>query len=52
MAIKLMPPGVLAEHRGQAQKIAAEGKVINRTAAVVVVILWVSLAVLAVYVVA
>ena len=52
LAIKLIPPGVLAEHRAQAQKVAAEGKLINRTAAVVVVILWVSLAVLAVYLVA
>src|SRR3712207_3199577 len=47
LAIKLIPPGVLAEHRAQAQKVTAEGKPINRTAAAVVAILWVSLAVLA-----
>ncbi len=52
LAIKLIPPSVLAEHRAQAQKVAAEGKPINRTAAAVVAILWVSLAVLAVYLVA
>ena len=52
LAIKLIPPGVLAEHRAQAQKVAAEGKPINRTAAAVVAILWVSLVVLAVYLVA
>ena len=52
LAIKLIPPGVLTEHRAQAQKVAAQGKPINCTAAVVAVILWVSLAVLAVYLVA
>ena len=52
LAIKLIPPSVLAEHRAQARKVVAEGKPVNRTAAVVVVVVWVSLAILATYLVA
>ena len=51
LAIKLIPPDVLAEHRVQARKGAAKGRPVNRPAAVVVVVVWVSLAVLAIYLV-
>jgi hypothetical protein len=42
----------LAECREKARTIAAEGKPVNRVSAVVVVAVWVSLAVLAVWLVA
>jgi uncharacterized membrane protein YkvA (DUF1232 family) len=52
LAIKLIPPGVLAEHRAQARKVAAERKPVNRAAAVIVVVVWLSLAVLSIYLMA
>jgi uncharacterized membrane protein YkvA (DUF1232 family) len=44
LAIRMIPSGVLAECREKARTIAAEGKPVNRVAAVVVVALWISLA--------
>jgi uncharacterized membrane protein YkvA (DUF1232 family) len=51
-AIKLIPRGVFAEHRKRARAVAAEGKPVNRVAAAVVVVVWISLAALAIYLVA
>jgi uncharacterized membrane protein YkvA (DUF1232 family) len=52
LAIKLIPPGLLAEHRAQARAFAAEGKPVNRAAAAFVVVVWFSMAALAFYLVA
>jgi uncharacterized membrane protein YkvA (DUF1232 family) len=38
LAIKMIPPDVLARHRAQARKVAAEGKLVSHAAAVVVVV--------------
>jgi uncharacterized membrane protein YkvA (DUF1232 family) len=52
LAIRMIPSEVLAECREKARTIAAEGKPVNRVAAVVVVAVWVSLAMLAIWLVA
>ena len=52
LAIKMIPPNILAEHRAQARAFAAKGKPVNRAAAAVVVVVWFSMAALAVYLVA
>ena len=52
LAIKVIPPGILAEHRAQAGTFAAKGKPVNRAAAAVVIVVWVSMAALAFYLVA
>jgi uncharacterized membrane protein YkvA (DUF1232 family) len=49
LAIKMIPPGILAEHRERAQAVMAAGKPVNWIAAAVVVVVWISLAALAVY---
>ena len=46
VAIKLIPPGVLAECRARAREAEARGEPVNRTAAVVIIGIWVLLAVL------
>lgn len=46
VAIKLIPPDVLAECRARARETEANGKPVNRTAAVVIIGIWVLLAVL------
>jgi uncharacterized membrane protein YkvA (DUF1232 family) len=46
VAIKLVPPEVLAECRIRAQDIAANGKPLSRAAAVVIIGIWVLMAVL------
>ena len=48
LVLKLIPPEVMAEARGRAQQVMAEGKPVNRVAAVVVVSIWLLLAALAV----
>jgi uncharacterized membrane protein YkvA (DUF1232 family) len=48
LALKLIPAEVITEARARAQKVMAEGKPVNRAAAVVVVGLWLLLAALAV----
>lgn len=50
--IRMIPPHVLAECREKAHTVLAEGKPINRVAALVVVIVWIPLAMLAVFLVA
>jgi uncharacterized membrane protein YkvA (DUF1232 family) len=52
LAIKLIPPAVLAECRAEAQEIMREGKPTNRIAAAVIVAIWLLLAALAIVVVA
>ena len=44
LAIRLIPPAVLAECRGRAQSL--DGKPVSRTAAVVIVVIWLSVAAL------
>jgi uncharacterized membrane protein YkvA (DUF1232 family) len=48
LALKLIPPEVMAEAREGAQRAMAAGKPVNRAAAVVVVSIWLLLAALAV----
>jgi uncharacterized membrane protein YkvA (DUF1232 family) len=52
LAIKMIPSGILAEHRERAQAVMAAGKHVNWIAAAVVAAVWISLAALAVYLVA
>ena len=46
LALKLIPPKVMAESRGRAQEVLANGKPVNRAAAVVIVAVWFLLAAL------
>jgi uncharacterized membrane protein YkvA (DUF1232 family) len=48
LALKMIPPGVMAECRGKAQEIMLQGKPVNRAAAVVIILIWLSLAGLAI----
>ena len=48
LAVKMIPPNVLAECREQAQEIMRQGKPVNRAAAVVIVAIWLFLAALVV----
>lgn len=47
VAIKLIPPQVLAESRAEAGRVLAAGKPVNRAAAAVIVAIWLTLAALA-----
>jgi uncharacterized membrane protein YkvA (DUF1232 family) len=44
LALKLIPPEVMAESRERAQEALADGKPVSRAAAVVIVLIWLSLA--------
>jgi uncharacterized membrane protein YkvA (DUF1232 family) len=44
LALKMIPPQVLAECRVKAQEVIKEGKPVNRLAAVIIVIVWILLA--------
>jgi uncharacterized membrane protein YkvA (DUF1232 family) len=46
VAIRLIPPGVLAECRARAREATENGKPVNRTAALVIIGVWVLLAAL------
>jgi len=46
LAIKLVPPPVLAECRSRAQEVMVNGKPVSRAAGAVVVLIWMALAVL------
>jgi uncharacterized membrane protein YkvA (DUF1232 family) len=46
LALKMIPPKVMAESRARAQAALANGKPVNRAAAVVIVAIWLLLAVL------
>jgi uncharacterized membrane protein YkvA (DUF1232 family) len=48
VAIKMIPPAVLAECRDQAREVMKQGKPVNRAAAVVIIAIWVLLAALAI----
>ena len=48
LAVKMIPPAVLAECRERAREVMKEGQPVNRAAAVVIVVIWVLLAALAV----
>ena len=48
LAIRMIPAPVLAECREKAKTAAEEGRPVNRAAAVVVVVVWISLAALAI----
>ncbi len=48
LAVRMIPPGVLAECRVQAQEVMRQGKPINRVGAVVIIVIWLLLAALAV----
>lgn len=52
LAIKMIPPPVLAECRDEARAAMREGKPTNRVAAVVIVAIWLLLAALAIVVLA
>jgi len=44
LALKMVPPAVWAESREMAREVMAAGKPVSRTAAVVIVLLWLLLA--------
>jgi uncharacterized membrane protein YkvA (DUF1232 family) len=46
LALKMIPPEVMADSRGRAQEALANGKPVNRAAAVVIVGIWLLLAAL------
>ena len=46
LALKMIPAAVMAESRDKAQAIIANGKPVNRAAAVVIVAVWLLLAAL------
>ena len=48
LALKLIPPGVMAEARARAREAIDQDKPVNRKAAVVVVLVWLLLAALAI----
>ena len=47
LAVKMIPAQVLVESREKAKQIMAQGKPVNKVAAVVIVLIWIGLAVLA-----
>ncbi len=49
LAIKMIPPDVLAECRIKAQEVIKQGKPVNRIAAVIIVAVWILLAGLMVF---
>ncbi|HUV89741.1 MAG TPA: YkvA family protein [Anaerolineae bacterium] len=51
LALKMIPPAVWAESREMAREVVAAGKPVSRTAAVVIVLLWLLLAAVGVAVV-
>ncbi|HNT75956.1 MAG TPA: YkvA family protein [Anaerolineae bacterium] len=46
LALKLIPPAVMADSRARAQEMLANGKPVSRAAAVVIVLVWIGLAAL------
>ncbi len=45
LAVKMIPPQVMQESRDQAKEVMAQGKPVNKAAAVVIIIIWVGLSV-------
>jgi uncharacterized membrane protein YkvA (DUF1232 family) len=48
LALKLIPPEVMSESRLKAEEVIAQGKPVNKAAAVVIVLIWIGLAALAI----
>jgi uncharacterized membrane protein YkvA (DUF1232 family) len=48
LAIKIIPPSVLAECRAKAQEVVLNGKPVSRVAGAVIVVIWLALAALCV----
>ena len=46
LAIKLIPPEVMVESRERANAMMAEGKPVNKAAALVIVLIWIGVAVI------
>jgi uncharacterized membrane protein YkvA (DUF1232 family) len=46
LAIRIVPPSVLAECRARAQEVMSQGKPVNRIAGAVIVVIWIALAAL------
>jgi len=47
LAVKMIPPQVMEESRAKAKEVFAQGNPVNKVAAVVIVLIWIGLAVLA-----
>ena len=47
LAIRMIPPAVLAECRDQAREVMKQGQPVNRAAALVIIAIWIALALLA-----
>jgi uncharacterized membrane protein YkvA (DUF1232 family) len=48
LALRMIPPEVLAECRARSREVMAQGKPVNRAAAVVIIAIWIGLAVVAI----
>ena len=48
LAIRMIPPNVLAECREKAREVMQQGKPVNRLAAVIIVVIWLLLGILAI----
>jgi uncharacterized membrane protein YkvA (DUF1232 family) len=51
LALKMIPPAVMAECRTRSQEVMSTGKPVNKTAAAVIVIIWLALAGMAIFLV-
>jgi len=51
LALKMIPPQVVSESRLKAGEVMAQGKPVNKVAALVIVLIWIGLAVLAAFLV-
>lgn len=49
LAVRMIPAQVMEESRIKAREVMAQGKPVNKVAAVVIVLIWIGLAVLAVF---
>jgi uncharacterized membrane protein YkvA (DUF1232 family) len=49
LAIRMIPPVVLAERRDKAREVIKAGKPVNRIAAAIIIAIWLSLAALAIF---
>jgi len=45
LAIKMIPAQVMAESRSKAKEVVAQGKPVNKVAALVIVLIWIGLAI-------
>ena len=48
LALRMIPPEVLAECRARSREVMKQGKPVNRAAAVVIIAIWIGLAVVAI----